>query len=62
MWKSALLKKTRHNQKIEVIFFRNHGKNQNICSRHNLMTELYHTLFKYENKIDMGWDNWLKTT
>ena len=24
------------------------------------MTELCRTLFKYENKIDMGWDNLLK--
>ena len=29
-------------------------KNQEICSRHNSMTKLWCTLFKYKNKRNMG--------
>ena len=29
-------------------------KTKQICSRHNSMTELCRTVFKYENKMDMG--------
>ena len=31
-------------------------------SQQNWMTELCHALFKYENKIRISWDNWLKTS
>ena len=29
--------------------------------QHNSMTKLCHALLKYENEIEIGWDNWLTT-
>ena len=54
MRKSALLKKAKkiRSKKTLNYFLLNHRKNNiYFCSRHNSMTELCHTLFKYENKV-----------
>ena len=43
-----------HSEKTLNYFSGTVEKLTNICSRHNSMTELCRTLFKYENKMDMG--------
>ena len=46
------LNSERHNSVIELC--REQKQIKNICSQQNSMTELCRTLFKHENKRDMG--------
>ena len=63
MWKCALLKKSKiYRKELYVDFLWNSAKKiKQIFSWYNWMTKLCLTMFKYENKMEMGWYNWLKT-
>ena len=50
-----------HSGKLEVDFLWNRRKILKNFSRHNSMTKLCRSLFKYENERKIGWYNWLKT-
>ena len=62
MWKCALSKKQKNIAKnFKLCFSGTEEKLEFFFWRHNSMTKLRCTLFKYENKREMGWDNQLKT-
>ena len=47
---------------LKIFFSRTIKILKGIFSQHNSMAELCRTLFKYENKREMGGYNWLKTS